>query len=167
MRLGETNPISTPTRIGGRALRRAPTGSVASNWRNKANPGRNPQDRFCGVRAGAASADFAFWRNEATASLTVLTAPSLRRARLGKFTKRIHLRKPNEINDYGTIELSECGYGRRFGEAKPPVRTERASARSAAQKSGRHARAPGVPRFAKQSHRAGPRHGSVPPPRPG
>ena len=57
MRLGQTNPMSTPTRIGGRQLRGALAGSIASKWRNKANPGRNLRDRRCGVRAGAASTD--------------------------------------------------------------------------------------------------------------
>ena len=37
MRLGETNPTRPRASIGGRPLRGAPTGSIVSNWRNKAN----------------------------------------------------------------------------------------------------------------------------------
>jgi len=74
-----------------------------------------PRERFCGARAGAAFAD----SHLAKQSHRVPNRPygaCLRRARLGKFTKRI-CEIPIKST---TLETSESSRGSRFGEATHP-----------------------------------------------
>jgi hypothetical protein len=147
MHFGETNPTSAPTRIGGRPLRGAPTASIASKWRNKANPGRNPEDHFCGVTAGAASTDSLLAKQSHRVPSPPCRAPPPTPV-WAKFTKRTNLRNLNEIKDTGSIGASDEYSRTPVGGTKPPVRNgARASRPLCCPNNGRDARAPVVRHF--------------------
>jgi hypothetical protein len=69
MRLGETNPTRPRASIGGRPLRGAPTGSIVSNWRNKANR-TGTLKTVSAVSGPEPLRRIRVWRNKATASPT-------------------------------------------------------------------------------------------------
>jgi hypothetical protein len=118
MRFGETNPTSPPTGIGGRSLRGAPAGSIASNWRNKANRAGTAETPSAASGPNCLLRRIRVWGNKATASPTrpYGAPPSTRTLGQNLQNELIY-----EISMKSTTpEASEPGRGRRVDKANPP-----------------------------------------------